>query len=223
VAHRRHLPTADISPLLIWSNSLPQQLFQSTPPSSRVCASCVGAYLRLKIVGDQQTKVACVEEGTGCREHLKYEELKKVCDSIKFGVYDKALAMACMREETDFVYCSRPGCTSGQMTTGDIMKCQSCNWLTCVHHRIKMHEGYTCARHDLMVKPLVMDANTKPCPTCKMPIEKNGGCDHITCPKSYGGCGTEFCWLCAALYRGRQGIGTVGNSAHAKNCGHYRR
>lgn len=35
--------------------------------------------------------------------------------------------------------------------------------------------------------------NTKPCPKCKRPIEKNRGCMHMTCNKS---CGHRFCWTC---------------------------
>jgi ariadne-1 len=36
-----------------------------------------------------------------------------------------------------------------------------------------------------------MLANTKLCPKCRSAIEKNTGCNHMTCP-----CGHHFCWIC---------------------------
>jgi LSD1 subclass zinc finger protein len=33
---------------------------------------------------------------------------------------------------------------------------------------------------------------TKKCPCCRVPIEKNGGCDHIRCTF----CHADFCWFC---------------------------
>jgi len=43
-----------------------------------------------------------------------------------------------------------------------------------------------------------IQANTKECPRCRKFIEKNQGCNHMTCRKEAGGCGHEFCWLCFA-------------------------
>ncbi|XP_044955916.1 probable E3 ubiquitin-protein ligase ARI7 [Hordeum vulgare subsp. vulgare] len=42
-------------------------------------------------------------------------------------------------------------------------------------------------------------ANTKLCPKCRRPIEKNTGCNHMTCRDP---CGHQFCWICLADYRG---------------------
>ncbi|XP_038721807.1 probable E3 ubiquitin-protein ligase ARI7 [Tripterygium wilfordii] len=50
-------------------------------------------------------------------------------------------------------------------------------------------------------------ANSKPCPKCKRPIEKNHGCMHMTCRPP---CTFQFCWLCLGSW-----------SAHGELSGGY--
>ena len=44
-------------------------------------------------------------------------------------------------------------------------------------------------------------ANTKQCPNCHKYIEKNQGCNHMTCRKEAGGCAYEFCWVCLGEWK----------------------
>ena len=49
-------------------------------------------------------------------------------------------------------------------------------------------------------------ANTKKCPRCQTPIEKDEGCNHMNCRK----CRKEFCWICMQDW-----------SLHSDNTGGY--
>lgn len=40
-------------------------------------------------------------------------------------------------------------------------------------------------------------ANTKRCPKCTKPIEKNQGCNHMKCQQ----CGHDFCWVCEGPWK----------------------
>ena len=42
-----------------------------------------------------------------------------------------------------------------------------------------------------------IQANTQACPQCDSLIEKNGGCNHMTCYK----CKYEFCWICMTSWK----------------------
>ncbi|TID30603.1 hypothetical protein CANINC_000758 [Pichia inconspicua] len=53
-----------------------------------------------------------------------------------------------------------------------------------------------------------LESNTKDCPKCSALIEKNGGCNHMTCRK----CHWQFCWVC---------MGDWANHCNNYRCGQY--
>ena len=95
-----------------------------------------------------------------------------------------------------------------------MIRCQNsaCKFCFCKNCRIEWHTDMTCRQykaflHEERKKKEFKErdenlfrewiaANAKDCPGCKNPIQKNGGCNHMTCLK----CKHQFCWLCMADY-----------------------
>ncbi|XP_022725118.1 probable E3 ubiquitin-protein ligase ARI2 [Durio zibethinus] len=55
--------------------------------------------------------------------------------------------------------------------------------------------------------------HTKPCPKCHKPVEKNGGCNLVSCI-----CGQAFCWLCG----GATGRDHTWSRIAGHSCGRYK-
>jgi len=58
----------------------------------------------------------------------------------------------------------------------------------------ELEEEETTANADELAMKIWIKANTKACPQCNNFIEKNDGCNHMTCV--YPSCRYEFCWIC---------------------------
>jgi hypothetical protein len=90
------------------------------------------------------------------------------------------------------------------------------------------HLGKSCAEFEAEQQAIVRlnesyiaSARVHPCPKCASPIEKNGGCLHMTCRS----CGHEFCWCCRhdwklhVAVRGATGVkAAVGGAALVLLC-----
>jgi len=80
-----------------------------------------------------------------------------------------------------------------------------CGKQYCLKCNNEAHEGLACGETgDSKTQAASIEwitQHAKPCPRCKTPIEKNGGCVHMTCARIAGGCGYEFCWVCMANWK----------------------
>jgi len=94
----------------------------------------------------------------------------------------------------DVIMCLAPNCGKGQIHEGDspMMICKSCQFKTCVVHRLPWHEGFTCEEFDKdesQLERLENDEATAKllvgismvCSQCKQGVMKAEGCDHMQC------------------------------------------
>lgn len=111
--------------------------------------------------------------------------------------YDRKALRSAYGSIPNFAMCLNPGCVSGQIhDRGDdepIMTCKDCNFKMCFVHKLPWHEGKTCAEYDAergeeirsqeAASRQVIAETATICPNikCGIPIQKNGGCDHMTC------------------------------------------
>jgi hypothetical protein len=80
------------------------------------------------------------------------------------------------------------------------------NWHTQVQEETKNSDLKEGSSGDDMANAMWVAANTKRCPRCSTPIEKDEGCNHMCCRK----CRKEFCWICMQDW-----------SLHSDNTGGY--
>ena len=71
--------------------------------------------------------------------------------------------------------------------------------------KVEFHKGMTCKefaisrvfdKNDEAFIQFVRGAKYKQCPKCKFWVEKNEGCDHMTCR-----CSFQFCYICGGVYQ----------------------
>ena len=129
-----------------------------------------------------------------------------------------------LEQMEEFIWCSNPKCAMGQLNHGgtaeNIVSCLRCRQKTCFTHKTAWHTDLTCDQYELTMDSKAQASlkwitqNTKQCPKCSYRIEKNEGCDHMTCIQ----CHYEFCWACLADFNR---IRADGNHRHDPSCKHY--
>jgi len=137
-----------------------------------------------------------------CGCFLNKNELKALAPSAYAG-YQSALMRFALKRVKNFRTCPNADCSASLVLdincNVEKVSCMQCSWSFCPHCNDSPHVGMTCEemrrqRHAERWGETkdYMENETKQCPFCLAWIEKNGGCNHMTCHHCRG----EFCWLC---------------------------
>ncbi|KAG9747735.1 hypothetical protein KCU73_g7274, partial [Aureobasidium melanogenum] len=191
---------------------------------ANVCRPCYFSHLEVEIDSKSWDEVACPE----CPIKLTYQEVEHMTNAENFAKYERACIRATLAADPDFRFCFSSACESGQLHPGGasepIFSCQVCRHKHCVVCETNWHEDQTCEEFQAELhrntendekSEKEVEKISKPCPECRVPIQKNQGCDHMTCSR----CRHQFCWICLVSYTDIQ---RDGNHRHEKSCTHYR-
>lgn len=121
----------------------------------------------------------------------RFEELKATEALREMGIRD----------------CITDGCINQFEVQGDqpiVRRCELCSRRYCRQCGAVHNEQVNCraaaAERNMPEAERASEewrrAHTKECPNCHRAIEKNGGCNHMTCRRETQGCGHQFCWVC---------------------------
>ena len=157
----------------------------------------------------------------GCRALLSPTDLSNLLDDASKA---KLARFQVMRENTNYRECPRcqfpntvgPKAGSNRLVcgeSGDAVDEEKgkgsdgggCSHVYCFVHS-DQHQGESCRQFELRHRQQEASAAafisqfSRPCPGCKQPIEKSGGCNHMTCPNP--ACKCDFCWLCGRKISG---------------------
>lgn len=122
-----------------------------------------------------------------------------------FIKYDKFQLDKVLDQELTLFYCPNISCKGVAEVLDQKsvhVRCPYCTKEYCFQCKVPWHRDITCKKYqechkdDSDIFQTIKALNAKQCPKCKYWIEKNAGCDHMTCIK----CKYEFWWTTLEHY-----------------------
>lgn len=172
----------------------------------RFCHDCWRSYLTMKINEGEVVRINC--PAVSCRHVIPDEVVKKLVTEDIFKKYLRFVTRSFVEDNTHFTWCPAPRC--GNAITTDMLHNQivhcTCGFRFCFSCHHEAHTPASCEQIKQWMKKCNDDSetgnwlgsNTKDCPRCQVSVEKNGGCNHMTCRQ----CTHEWCWLCMRPWKG---------------------
>ncbi|KAJ2709722.1 hypothetical protein H4R19_004106, partial [Coemansia spiralis] len=174
----------------------------------RFCSDCYRTYVGSKVLEGESWRVRCPAPRCKTLVGLEPARLVLAGDTAALARYEENLTRSFVNDLSTFVWCPAPNCEyavecqvprSAWTATVPAVRCR-CGNAFCFGCKQDDHTPAPCylvarwlqkCRDDSETSNW-MKANTKECIKCKSTIEKNGGCNHMTCRE----CHHQFCWVC---------------------------
>ena len=183
-----------------WESESDEKLLSCSKCAGTTCHSCVTSMVTV-YVDRGAIDVQCPT--AGCKRQLSVFEVNE------YAKLDETVAAKLTKNRTDFdvnssrwkKYCHACGDIATAAHRFASAKCAStsCNARTCLSCGAKSHHLKSCNKFSTNAfKSWTHMRDVKRCPQCSIYIEKNAGCNHMTCRNGF--CMHEFCWICNGVW-----------------------
>ena len=155
------------------------------------CESCLHHYVIYKVKNFEE--VLCPQEDCKSPVDTKGALFKGLPIDIQRN-FKKAQNFFETAKDPNSKLCPRPSCEGViRLTSKQVMVCDECASKYCSQCLLAAHPG-DCDQKE--VEFFEKNLHYRQCKRCRFIIEKNQGCNHITCR-----CGYQFCYVCGADWK----------------------
>ncbi|KAI8566981.1 hypothetical protein RHMOL_Rhmol02G0085700 [Rhododendron molle] len=171
------------------------------------CSTCWKSYMRTSIDGGPGCLMLRCPDPS-CSAAVGQDMISRLASDDDKGKYARYLLRSYIEDNRKTKWCPAPGCEYAVefvVGSGGYDVACSCSYGFCWNCTEEAHRPVDCSTVAKWIMKNSAEsenmnwilANSKPCPKCKRPIEKNQGCMHMTCTPP---CKFEFCWLCLGAW-----------------------
>jgi hypothetical protein len=168
------------------------------------CTSCLSSYL-LASIDIKVFPLTCIGSQAKCSQPIPISVARSVLNAEQFDKLVQASFLAHVHSNSqEFHFCPTPDCMQVYRNAPRDVKlqCPSCLARICPKCHSEYHEDTKCEDCEDLFQQWAESHGVKNCPGCRSPIERNEGCNHITCVR----CQTHMCWVCMKTFPKGEGI-----------------
>eukprot|EP00347_Sterkiella_histriomuscorum_P014656 403360050 len=158
------------------------------------CLESVKGYYTFQITQSGKFHLKCPQNM--CGQEIPEDFLKQILEPEAMKKHEEFKINHEVSHDTKRIFCPVPNCAKiihVDNTSTKKVQCDSCQNDVCFSCRSVWHEGKSCSQHQSdLYKGWAYKMDTNVCPNCKVPIEKNEGCNHMHCLH----CQYHWCWIC---------------------------
>ncbi|EKE39359.1 hypothetical protein ENUP19_0364G0008 [Entamoeba nuttalli] len=197
-----------------YEDKLPEEMIINRCGHS-FCKECIIEYILtgMKENGKGIGNLKCLS--SGCKCCITIDIVRVLVDDYTFYKYCELLISSFIERDKEIIckYCSNEKCGKllhykGEYFGGAVTAICSCQNNMCLLCGSINHRPASCTMWKKWQELIQKDGlnlkwirkNSRPCPACKTFIEKNGGCQWMSCYK----CHCFFCWVCMQITNDHQ-------------------